>query len=44
MPRPKALLIAAPGIFRDQLAQQLAGEEGSDIVAAASLEDARAGR
>jgi DNA-binding response OmpR family regulator len=42
MPRPKALLIAAPGIFRDQLAQQLAGEEGSDIVAAASLEDARA--
>jgi len=42
MPRPKALLIAAPGIFRDQLAQQLAGEEGSDIVAAAGLEEARA--
>ncbi len=42
MPRPKALLIAAPGIFRDQLAQQLAGEEGSDIAAAAGLEEARA--
>ena len=41
MPRPKALLIAAPGIFRDQLAQQLAGEEGSDIVAADSLAEAR---
>jgi DNA-binding response OmpR family regulator len=42
MPRPKALLIAAPGIFRDQLAQQLAGEEGSDIIAAAGLDEARA--
>jgi len=42
MPRPKALLIAAPGIFRDQLAQQLAGEEGSDIVTAAGLDEARA--
>src|SRR5689334_14522136 len=42
MPRPKALLIAAPGIFRDQLAQQLAGEEGSDIVTASTLEEARA--
>jgi len=42
MPRPKALLIAAPGIFRDQLAQQLAGEEGSDIVTAANLAEARA--
>jgi DNA-binding response OmpR family regulator len=42
MPRPKALLIAAPGIFRDQLAQQLAGEEGSDIVVATGLEDTRA--
>jgi DNA-binding response OmpR family regulator len=41
MPRPKALLIAAPGIFRDQLAQQLAGEEGSDIVTASTLEEAR---
>jgi DNA-binding response OmpR family regulator len=41
MPRPKALLIAAPGIFRDQLAQQLAGEEGSDIVIAAGLDEAR---
>src|SRR5579871_882444 len=41
MPRPKALLIAAPGIFRDQLAQQLAGEEGSDIVTAANLAEAR---
>lgn len=41
MPRPKALLIAAPGIFRDQLALQLAGEEGSDIVAAAGLAEAR---
>ena len=41
MPRPKALLIAAPGIFRDQLAQQLAGEEGSDIVAASTLEEVR---
>jgi DNA-binding response OmpR family regulator len=41
MPRPKALLIAAPGIFRDQLAQQLAGEEGSDIVTASNLAEAR---
>jgi DNA-binding response OmpR family regulator len=41
MPRPKALLIAAPGIFRDQLSQQLSGEEGSDIVAAADLAEAR---
>jgi len=41
MPRPKALLIAAPGIFRDQLREQLDGEEGSDIVAAAGLEEAR---
>ena len=41
MPRPKALLIAAPGIFRDQLAQQLAGEEGSDITAAGNLAEAR---
>jgi DNA-binding response OmpR family regulator len=41
MPRPKALLIAAPGIFRDQLAQQLAGEEGSDITSASSLAEAR---
>jgi DNA-binding response OmpR family regulator len=41
MPRPKALLIAAPGIFRDQLAQQLAGEEGSETTAAGSLAEAR---
>jgi DNA-binding response OmpR family regulator len=41
MPRPKALLIAAPGVFRDQLAEQLAGEEGSEIVTAGSGEEAR---
>src|SRR6185503_13701947 len=41
MPRPKALLIAAPGVFRDQLAAQLAGEEGSEIVTACSGEEAR---
>src|ERR1700749_3558074 len=42
MPRPKALLIAAPGIFRDQLAAQLAGAEGSETTAAGSLAEARA--
>ena len=42
MPKPKALLIAAPGVFRDQLAAQLAAEEGSDIVTAAGGADARA--
>jgi DNA-binding response OmpR family regulator len=41
MPRPKALLIAAPSVFRDQLALQLAGEEGSEIVIAGSGEEAR---
>ncbi len=41
MPKPKALLIAAPGIFRDQLAQQLAGEEGSEIIIASSSGEAR---
>lgn len=40
MPKPKALLIAAPGIFRDQLAQQLAGKDGNDIVAAAGSAEA----
>jgi DNA-binding response OmpR family regulator len=42
MPKPKALLIAAPGIFRDQLAQQLASEDGSEIVTAGSGAEARA--
>ena len=41
MPKPKARLIAAPGVFRDQLAAQLAAEEGSDIVTAAGGVDAR---
>ena len=41
MARPKALLIAAPGIFRTQLAEQLAGEEGSEIVLAGDGEEAR---
>ncbi len=40
--RPKALLIAAPGIFRDQLAVQLAGAEGSEVAMASGLEEARA--
>ncbi|MBV9550081.1 MAG: response regulator transcription factor [Alphaproteobacteria bacterium] len=40
--RPKALLIAAPGIFRDQLALQLAGREAGDVAVAASLDEARA--
>ncbi len=34
MARPKALLIAPPGVFRTQLSEQLAGEEGSEIVLA----------
>jgi DNA-binding response OmpR family regulator len=42
MSKPKALLIAAPGIFRDQLAQQLAGDGGSDISVAASAAEALA--
>src|SRR4051812_26107500 len=42
MPKPKALLIAAPGVFRDQLAAQLAAEEGSDIVTAGHGAAARA--
>lgn len=42
MAKPKALLIAAPGVFRNQLAQQLAGEEGSDIVVAGNSAEARA--
>jgi DNA-binding response OmpR family regulator len=42
MPKPKALLIAAPGVFRDQLAAQLAAEEGSEIVTAGSGAEARA--
>jgi DNA-binding response OmpR family regulator len=42
MSKPKALLIAAPGIFRDQLAQQLAGDGGSDISVAASAAEAQA--
>jgi len=37
--RPKALLIAAPGVFRDQLAEQLAGS--GDVAAAADLAGAR---
>ncbi len=37
--RSKALLIAAPGVFRDQLAQQLA--ESGEIAAAATLAEAR---
>ena len=37
--RPKALLIAAPGVFRDQLAQQLAGS--GEVAAAADLAEAR---
>jgi len=42
MARPKALLIAPPGVFRTQLAQQLAGEEGSEIVLADNGAQARA--
>lgn len=42
MARPKALLIAPPGIFRAQLAEQLAGAEGSEIVLAGNAADARA--
>jgi len=42
MARPKALLIAPPGIFRAQLAEQLAGEEGSEIVLAGNAAEARA--
>ncbi len=42
MPKPKALLIAAPGVFRDQLAAQLAAEEGSEIVTAGNGAEARA--
>jgi DNA-binding response OmpR family regulator len=42
MARPKALLIAPPGVFRTQLAQQLAGEEGSEIVLADGATQARA--
>ncbi len=42
MARPKALLIAPPGVFRTQLAQQLAGEEGSEIVLADGAAQARA--
>ncbi len=41
MPKPKALLIAAPGVFRDQLAAQLASEEGSDIITAGNAAEAR---
>ena len=41
MPKPKALLIAVPGVFRDQLAAQLASEEGSDIITAGSGAEAR---
>ena len=41
MARPKALLIAPPGVFRTQLAEQLAGEEGSEIVLSDTGADAR---
>ena len=41
MARPKALLIAPPGVFRTQLAEQLAGEEGSEIALAADGAQAR---
>jgi DNA-binding response OmpR family regulator len=37
--RPKALLVAAPGVFRDQLAEQLAGS--GEVAAAANLAEAR---
>jgi DNA-binding response OmpR family regulator len=42
MPKPKALLVAAPGVFRAQLAAQLASEEGSDIITAGNGAEARA--
>lgn len=41
MPKLKALLIAAPGVFRDQLAAQLTREEGSNIITASSGAEAR---
>ena len=41
MPKPKALLIAADGVFRDSLAEQLAREGDTEIVIANSAQGAR---